>query len=62
MRLLGMLHEGKQDYEKAMDIYIELLQTNPSDSQTVKRLCSLYRDKEMMGECIALLNKYLEVN
>ena len=62
MRLLGMLHEALQDHEKAIDIYTELLTVNPNDSQTLKRLVALERDRDHTNEAISLLNKYLEVN
>jgi tetratricopeptide (TPR) repeat protein len=62
MRMLAMLHEACQDADKARDIYKELLQTNPNDFQTLKRLISLERDRGDLPEAINLLNKYLEAN
>lgn len=34
----------------------------PEDKQTIKRLVALFRDMDMMGQAIAVLNKYIEVN
>ena len=62
MRMLAMFHESAQDHEKAKMIYSELLQINPNDFQTLKRLISHERDKGNATEAINLLNKYLEVN
>lgn len=57
-----MFYEAMQDPEKARDIYNELIQQNPNDAQTVKRLAALERDSQRLGEAINLLNRYLEVN
>ncbi len=62
MRLLGMFHEAIQYYEKAKEIYNELISINASDYQTVKRLVALERDRGKINEAITLLNKYLENN
>mmetsp|Transcript_24662 Transcript_24662/g.18674 ORF Transcript_24662/g.18674 Transcript_24662/m.18674 type:complete len:87 (+) Transcript_24662:186-446(+) len=48
MRLLGMLYESQTDIIKAQDVYLELLQQHPSDSQTVKRLVAIYRDTDLL--------------
>ena len=60
MRLLAMFHEAIQDFDKAKEIYNELLSINASDFQTLKRLVALERDRGKINEAITLLNKYLE--
>lgn len=62
MRMLAMFHEAAQDVEKAREIYNELISNNPNDSQSVKRLVALDRDRGRLNEAIVLLNKYLEAN
>ena len=62
MRMLAMFHEAAQDVEKAREIYNELISNNPNDSQSVKRLVTLDRDRGRLNEAIVLLNKYLEAN
>ena len=63
MRLLGMYHEAIGQGSKAQEIYLELIQSNPSDSATVKRLVALWRDMGgFLKNSIELLNKYLETN
>jgi tetratricopeptide (TPR) repeat protein len=62
MRLLAMFHEAIQDFDKAKEIYNELISVNGSDFQTVKRLVALERDRGKINEAIVLLNKYLENN
>ena len=62
MRLLAMFHEAIQDFDKAREIYNELISLNGSDFQTVKRLVALDRDRGKINEAINLLNKYLENN
>jgi tetratricopeptide (TPR) repeat protein len=62
MRLLAMFHEAIQDFDKAREIYNELISLNGSDFQTVKRLVALDRDRGKINEAIILLNKYLENN
>ena len=60
--MLAMFHEAAQDVEKAREIYNELISNNPNDSQSVKRLVTLDRDRGRLNEAIVLLNKYLEAN
>ncbi|CDW79983.1 isoform a [Stylonychia lemnae] len=62
MRMLGMLYEALQDHEKAKEIYQELILLNPNDTQSVKRLVALERDRNHLSDAITLLNKYLENN
>lgn len=47
---------------KAQEIFSEILEQNPNDHQTLKRLAAFYRENDMLAEAISLLNKYLEVN
>lgn len=47
---------------KAQEIYLDLIEANPSDSQTIKRLVCLFRDMEMLSSALVVLNKYVEVN
>lgn len=62
MRLLGVLYEAQGQVVKAQEIYLDLIDANASDGQTIKRLVCLFRDMEMTTSAIAVLNKYVEVN
>lgn len=62
MRMLALFHEACQDFDKAKEIYNELISINPSDFQTVKRLVALHRDNAKLNEAIQMLNRYLETN
>ena len=57
-----MFHEAIQDLDKAKEIYNELIQINPTDFQSLKRLVALERDRGKINEAIGLLNKYIENN
>ena len=39
-----------------------MIEQNPDDKQTVKRLVSLFRDQEMYASAIQILNKFVETN
>jgi len=60
MRMLAGFHEASGDIVKAQDIYLDMIERNPEDNQTIKRLVSLYRDMDMLSQAVTLLNKYLE--
>ncbi len=62
MRLLATFHEAASDHDKAREIYNELLSLNANDTQTIKRLVALDRDRGRLNEAIELLNRYLEAN
>ena len=62
MRLLGMFYEAQGKTLRAQEIYQELLESCPHDTQTVKRLISLFKYNDMIGDAVIILNKYLEVN
>lgn len=62
MRLLAAFHEAASDHDKAREIYNELLSLNANDSQSLKRLVALDRDRGRLNEAIELLNRYLEAN
>lgn len=47
---------------KAQTIYLDLIQSNASDGQTIKRLVCLFRDMDMLDSALKVLNKYVEVN
>jgi hypothetical protein len=49
MRMLGVYHEAKGEPAKAQEIYLDMIDENPADQQTVKRLVALFRDMEMYG-------------
>ena len=57
-----MLFEARLQADKAIELYLEILEQNPADSQTLKRVISIYRDNDLLPDAISLLNKYLEVN
>lgn len=61
-RLCGMYHEAKDEGAKAKDIYIELINNEPSDAQTVKRLVTLLRDSGLTNDALEVLNNYVRVN
>ena len=62
LRLLAMLYEAQGNTFKAQEIYLEILEGHPDDTQTLKRLISLYRYNDMVNDAIAMLNKYLIIN
>lgn len=62
MRMLAMWYEASGDLIKAQSILIELIDQDPTDGQSLKRLVSLRRDMNNEGEAISALNKYLEMN
>jgi len=62
MRLLAIFHEAKGELDKAQNILLDLIEQNPKDTQSIKRLVALYRDMNWNNEAIAVLNKYIEVN
>ena len=62
MRFLAMYYEAAGTIFKAQEIYLEILETTPEDSATMKRLISLCRHNDMTNEAIGMLNKYLEIN
>ena len=62
MRMLAVFYECKGEQLKAQEILADLIENNPEDKQTVKRMVALYRDMQMHNEAIALLNKFIEAN
>jgi hypothetical protein len=46
--MLGMYHEAIGEGIKAQEIYLELIDSEPSDAVTVKRLVALWRDMGLM--------------
>lgn len=47
-----MFYECQGELVKAQEILIDLIQEDPNDSQTLKRLIALYRDMEMETQAI----------
>ncbi len=45
--MLAMYYESQGELVKAQEILLELISEDPTDSQTLKRLVSLYRDMDM---------------
>ena len=41
---------------------MDLIEANPEDKQSVKRLVTLYRDLQWHNEAIVVLNKFVEAN
>lgn len=62
MRLLGVLYEAQGNMVKAQEIYLDLIEANASDAQTIKRLVCVYREMDMLSQALVVLNKYVEVN
>jgi len=62
MRFLGIFYEAQGQVIKAQEIYLDLIDQNPSDGQSIKRLVCLFRDMEMLSSALTVLNKYVEVN
>ena len=62
MRLLGMWYEAQNEMVKSQEIYLDLVENNTADSQTIKRLVCIYREMNMYPQATQMLNKYLENN
>ena len=62
IKWLAMLKEEAVIEAVTEEILADLIDNNPEDKQTVKRMVALYRDMQMHNEAIALLNKFLEAN
>ena len=62
MRMLSCLYEAQGQLDKAQAILIDLIEGNPEDKQSVKRLVTLYRDMGWTNEAIVVLNKFIESN
>ena len=62
MRMLAIMYEAQGEIVKAQEIYLDMIDANPADAQTVKRLVCVFRDMEMYSSAISVLNKYVEVN
>ena len=62
MRMLAIFYEAKGEFDKAQNILVDILESNPEDKQSIKRLVALYRDMQWHNEAIAVLNKFIEVN
>ena len=56
MRMLAIFHECGNETVKAKKIYEDMIDSIPEDKQTIKRLVCYYRDQEMYGLAIKLLN------
>jgi len=52
MRMLAMWHESNGEILRASNILIELIENDPSDHQSVKRLAAAYRDFDMEQQAI----------
>eukprot|EP00352_Strombidinopsis_acuminata_P006821 CAMPEP_0176367884 /NCGR_PEP_ID=MMETSP0126-20121128/22210_1 /TAXON_ID=141414 ORGANISM="Strombidinopsis acuminatum, Strain SPMC142" /NCGR_SAMPLE_ID=MMETSP0126 /ASSEMBLY_ACC=CAM_ASM_000229 /LENGTH=85 /DNA_ID=CAMNT_0017725919 /DNA_START=253 /DNA_END=510 /DNA_ORIENTATION=- len=48
MRMLAMFYEAKSEYMKAQEIYLDMIEQNPADQITVKRLVTFFRDVDMI--------------
>lgn len=48
MRMLAMFYEAKGEYMKAQEIYLDMIEQNPADQITVKRLVTFFRDVDMI--------------
>ena len=62
MRMLGVFYECVGEVVKAQDIYLDMIEQNPEDKQSIKRLVCLFRDQEMYSSAIKVLNQYIEAN
>ena len=62
MRMLAVFYESVGDIVKAQEIYLDMIESNPEDQQSIKRLVCLYRDQEMYSSAIKVLNQYIESN
>ena len=60
--MLAQFYEAKGEPDKAQEILLDLLLSDQTDSQTLKRLVSLYRDTDIESEAIQVLNKFIEMN
>ena len=62
MRMLAVFYEAKGEMDKAQNILVDLIEQNPLDKQSIKRLVALYRDMQWTNEAISVLNKFIEAN
>ncbi len=62
MRMLAVFYECVGDIVRAQDIYLDMIESNPEDKQSIKRLICLYRDSDMYSSAIQVMNKYIETN
>ena len=56
MRMLAVFYESVGDIVKAQEIYLDMIEQNPEDQQSIKRLVCLFRDQEMYPSAIKVLN------
>eukprot|EP00743_Colponemidia_sp_Colp-15_P001554 GILK01001697.1.p1 GENE.GILK01001697.1~~GILK01001697.1.p1 ORF type:complete len:309 (+),score=41.44 GILK01001697.1:41-928(+) len=59
-RLSGMLRESTGHFDKATEIYDELLEEDPTDVHCARRKIVILKTQGKVAECIEELNKYLE--
>jgi tetratricopeptide (TPR) repeat protein len=60
-RLKGLYHESREDYEKAKEVYTDIINEKPEDTIVRKRLIAIYKQRGKMDQAIEEINKYLDV-
>jgi tetratricopeptide (TPR) repeat protein len=60
--LLAQVHQGQGDYEKAVEIYKELLTKFPDNSDALGNMASCYEKLNKRGEMITFLDRLLAKN
>eukprot|EP01012_Entosiphon_sulcatum_P027671 TRINITY_DN3336_c0_g1_i1.p1 TRINITY_DN3336_c0_g1~~TRINITY_DN3336_c0_g1_i1.p1 ORF type:complete len:294 (-),score=48.72 TRINITY_DN3336_c0_g1_i1:87-968(-) len=61
-RLEGMLHEARGEYQEAIDIYGEILRSNPCHKAARRRLIAVCRAQGKREEALQLLHDYLQLH
>mmetsp|Transcript_23592 Transcript_23592/g.54924 ORF Transcript_23592/g.54924 Transcript_23592/m.54924 type:complete len:286 (+) Transcript_23592:76-933(+) len=60
-RLQGIYRESIEDWNEAKKIYNKLLEDQPEDVTTRKRLIAMYKQRGRMSEAVDAINSYLEI-
>mmetsp|Transcript_51964 Transcript_51964/g.96139 ORF Transcript_51964/g.96139 Transcript_51964/m.96139 type:complete len:288 (-) Transcript_51964:76-939(-) len=59
-RLQGIYRESIEDWNEAKRIYNKMLEEQPEDVTTRKRLIAMYKQRGRMSEAVDAINSYLE--
>jgi len=58
----GLLLEARQEYDKATQIYEDIVKENEGHQGAMKRLIAISKDKGVVDKTVKLLKEYLEVH
>lgn len=59
-RLVGMQHESRGEWDKALEQYDVLLEKAPTEQRVMKRKVAVYKGQGKLSEAITELTKYLD--